>query len=179
MTRTSHSDPLKIDEVSIDGIGGIIGITFCPGKIQKDSLSGPWERDIREDLKVIRSWGAAAWVNLLTMDEMVRLGVGDMERVVENPGTGIRYFHLPIEDTDVPDRQFEEKWVDAGKAIRDDLVNGRKVLIHCKGGLGRSGTIAARLLRSRSWPTEGPAAPRRATIRIAPMPVSRPASAKA
>lgn len=69
-----------------------------------------------------------------------------MERVVGDPGTGIRYFHLPIEDTNVPDAQFEEKWTDAGKAIRDDLVNGRKVLIHCKGGLGRSGMIAARLL---------------------------------
>jgi ADP-ribosyl-[dinitrogen reductase] hydrolase len=26
------------------------------------------------------------------------------------------------------------------------LVNGGRVLVHCKGGLGRAGTIAARLL---------------------------------
>ena len=146
LIRTSQSDPLRIDDVSIEGNSGLIGLTFCPGKIQKGALSGPWERDLKEDLEVIRAWGAATWVNLLTRDEMVRLGVGDMKEVVENSRADIRYFHLPIEDTSVPDPQFEEQWEDAGREIRDDLINGRKVLIHCKGGLGRTGTIAARLL---------------------------------
>jgi len=144
--RTSETDPLKIDEVPVDGTGGRIGLTFCPGKIQKNALSGPWERDLKEDLEVVRSWGAEIWLNLLTREEMARLGVGDMREVVERLGGGIRYFHLPIEDTRVPDPQFEERWKDAGREIRDALIDGRRVLIHCKGGLGRTGTIAARLL---------------------------------
>jgi hypothetical protein len=146
LVRTSQSDPLRIDEVAIDGISGLMGLTFCPGKIQKGALSGPWERDLKVDLEAIRAWGAEAWVNLLARDEMARMGVGDMKEVVENSGAGIRYFHLPIEDTSVPDPKFEEQWEDAGREVRDILVNGGKVLIHCKGGLGRSGTIAARLL---------------------------------
>lgn len=146
MIRTSRTDPLKIDEVAVDGTAGRIGLTFCPGKVQKSALSGPWERDLKEDLEVVRSWGAASWVNLLTGDEMARLGVGDMKDVVERLGGGIRYFHLPIEDTRVPDPRFEERWEDAGREIRDALISGGKVLFHCKGGLGRTGTIAARLL---------------------------------
>ena len=146
LIRTSQSDPLRIAEVSMDGVCGVIGLTFCPGKIQKSALSGSWVRDLKVDLEVIRAWGAATWVNLLTRDEMVRLGVGDMKEVVENSGADIRYVHLPIDDTSVPDPQFEERWEDSGREIRDDLTSGRKVLIHCKGGLGRTGTIAARLL---------------------------------
>jgi ADP-ribosyl-[dinitrogen reductase] hydrolase len=49
------SHPLRIDEVAIDGVSGLIGLTFCPGKIQKGALSGPWERDLKVDLEVIRA----------------------------------------------------------------------------------------------------------------------------
>ncbi len=146
MIRTSRSHPLRIDEVAIDGMDGRIGITFCPGKIQKSALSGPWERDLNADINVIKAWGATTWVNLLTRKEMVRLGIGDLEKVLGESGASIRYFHLPIEDTCIPDAEFERRWTNEGMEIRYDLLNGGKLLVHCKGGLGRSGTIAARLL---------------------------------
>ena len=42
--RTSQTHPLRIDEVAAGDAGGVIGITFCPGK-QGDSYSGvPWAR---------------------------------------------------------------------------------------------------------------------------------------
>ncbi len=144
--RTSKTHPLKIDEVSVDGILGIIGITLCPGKIQKNAISGSWERDLDADFEVIRAWGATTWVNLLTWEEMGELGVGDLGMVVAHSGTKIRYHLLPIEDGSVPDAKFEKQWESAGSDIRGDILRGGKVLIHCKGGLGRSGTIAARLL---------------------------------
>lgn len=37
--RTSHIDPLRIDEVAAGNAGGAIGLTFCPGK-QGDSMTG-------------------------------------------------------------------------------------------------------------------------------------------
>jgi ADP-ribosyl-[dinitrogen reductase] hydrolase len=37
-------------------------------------------------------------------------------------------------------------WESAGKELRSMLGNGLDVLLHCRGGLGRAGTIAARLL---------------------------------
>ncbi|MDD2761982.1 MAG: dual specificity protein phosphatase family protein, partial [Methylomonas sp.] len=41
---------------------------------------------------------------------------------------------------------FEQQWATQGKQIREMLRNGDDVLVHCKGGLGRAGMIAARLL---------------------------------
>ena len=56
------------------------------------------------------------------------------------------WFHLPIIDVSTPDEGFERQWEVAGNELRMLLRSGRDVLVHCRGGLGRAGTIAARLL---------------------------------
>jgi protein-tyrosine phosphatase len=75
---------------------------------------------------------------------MIDLQVGYLEVAVK--GSGIRYYCLPIEDGDIPDATFEKSWETAGAQLREELLRGGKNLIHCKGGLGRSGMIAARLI---------------------------------
>jgi len=141
---TSRTHPLRIDEVDIPGIPGTIGITLCPGKVQLGAISGSWARDLRIDIQAVKFWGATAWLNLLTTTEMLDLKVGNLEVAVK--GSGIRYYCLPIEDGDIPDLTFEKSWNTAGAQLREDLLRGEKILIHCKGGLGRSGMIAARLI---------------------------------
>jgi len=56
------------------------------------------------------------------------------------------WFHLPIVDVSTPDKYFEQAWDTAGETLRSLLQNGSNVLVHCRGGLGRAGTVAARLL---------------------------------
>ena len=58
----------------------------------------------------------------------------------------MEWWHLPIRDTRTPGPNFENGWKAAGEAIRDRLQMGFDVLVHCKGGQGRAGTVAARLL---------------------------------
>jgi ADP-ribosyl-[dinitrogen reductase] hydrolase len=58
----------------------------------------------------------------------------------------MEWHHLPIRDGEVPGAHFEQQWILAGEAIRNLLRSGMNVLVHCKGGLCRAGTIAARLL---------------------------------
>lgn len=57
-----------------------------------------------------------------------------------------RHTTTPIVDADLPDAVFEQSWRDAGPRLRAWLGEGRRILLHCRGGLGRTGTIAARLL---------------------------------
>jgi ADP-ribosyl-[dinitrogen reductase] hydrolase len=56
------------------------------------------------------------------------------------------WFHLPIVDVSIPDERFEREWELAGQELRSILRRRLDVLVHCRGGLGRAGTIAARLL---------------------------------
>jgi ADP-ribosyl-[dinitrogen reductase] hydrolase len=60
MTKTSLSHPLQIAEISADPTLGQIGITFCPGKYDLQTMPGAWKRDISLDLDVIRDC-AGGW----------------------------------------------------------------------------------------------------------------------
>jgi ADP-ribosyl-[dinitrogen reductase] hydrolase len=142
--KTSQTHPLQIAEVPAPVGGGIIGITFCPGKQQHSAFSGRWERDLALDLDAVRDWGAAAVVTLIEYHEIAALNVEGLGEAVK--GRYMGWFHLPIVDVSVPCTRFEAQWQEQGEALRSLLRCGFKVLVHCKGGLGRAGTIAARLL---------------------------------
>src|SRR6266576_3860394 len=144
MKRTSLTHPLQIAVVTAGSEFGRVGITFCPGKYDRHAMTGGWDRDLTLDLDTIRDWGAAAVVTLLEPKELVLLRVERLgEEVLRR---NMLWFHLPIVDVSIPDQRFEEKWDAAGEELRSILRNGSDVLVHCRGGLGRAGTIAARLL---------------------------------
>ncbi|MES2699966.1 MAG: ADP-ribosylglycohydrolase family protein [Pseudomonadota bacterium] len=145
--RTSLSHPLQIAEVRPafgETVGGKIGLTFCPGKKQAHAVSGVWDRDLAIDLDVVSAWGAAAVVTLVEPHELESLQVAQLGDEVR--ARHMAWYHLPIRDVDVPHAAFEEAWARAGEHLRSLVRHGFGVLVHCKGGLGRAGTIAARLL---------------------------------
>jgi ADP-ribosyl-[dinitrogen reductase] hydrolase len=142
--RTSQSHPLQIATVPLPARGGAIGVTLCPGKKDAGALTGAWSRDVAIDVQAIRSWGATAVVCLMEDFELKLLDVEHLPATVEV--AGMRWFHLPIRDVSVPSMAFEMQWVASGPELRQILAEGGRVLVHCRGGLGRSGMIAARLL---------------------------------
>mgnify|MGYP001129838716 CR=1 FL=1 len=147
--RTSRSHPLEIAEITARPGFGRIGITFCPGKQQSDAFSGSWDRDLDIDLSAIAEWGACAVVTLAEMQELRVLRVENLGRAVREHH--MDWFHLPIRDVSTPDEAFEQTWIEAGPNLRSRLRQGFDIVIHCKGGLGRAGTIAARLLVEFGW----------------------------
>ena len=142
--RTSLSHPLQIAAVQLVPGYGRIGVTFCPGKKQPGSLSGGWHRDLGTDLDAIRDWGAAVVVSLVEQHELEALAVSNLGAEVVN--RHMEWLHLPIPDVSVPQVQFEQVWQLKGAGLRARLRDGFDVVVHCKGGLGRAGMIAARLL---------------------------------
>ena len=143
-TRTSESHPLRVATVTPGDGHGRIGITFCPGKTDPAGMTGSWARDLDTDLDAIQRWGATAVVSLITNEELDLLSVRGLPGAVRD--RHMEWWHTPIPDGCPPGPDFEDTWEVAGEAIRDRLRLGFDVLVHCRGGLGRAGTIAARLL---------------------------------
>ena len=147
MTRkplTISSNPLRIAELPVGTAGGRIGITFAPGKQQQDGLTAAHRRDLGADLDAIAAWNAAAVVTLVEPRELDSLGIAGLGAEVRR--RHMEWHHWPIEDYGVPDAAFEEAWPTRSATLRALLACGSRVLVHCKGGLGRAGTISARLL---------------------------------
>lgn len=160
-TRTSVSDPLIIDAVSAGDTGGLIGITFCPGKRDGSLRGARWERDLDVDLDVVALWAPAAVVTLIEAHEFRLLGVTDLAARIQ--ARGLEWHHLPIGDLEAPGQSFERGWKDSGPRLLNYLRCGKRVVVHCRGGLGRAGTVAALMLAELGVPgPEGIARVRRA-----------------
>lgn len=141
---TSINSPLRIDSIVLPGNQGEIGMTFCPGKKDR-SISGTiWNRELNIDMHMISAWGATAVVTLLEEFELKMLSVTALPSLLQS--RGIEWHHLPIRDVDIPDLNFEGLWRISGKRLLAILSANGKVLLHCRGGIGRTGTIAAKLL---------------------------------
>lgn len=142
--KNSRNSPLQIAEVLLGPDEGRLGLTLCPGK--KDP-SRSWDRDLREDILAIRAWGASTVVSLIEDHEFRLLDIENLEQEVR--ANGMDWMHLPIQDVDVPDHRFEDAWVLAGAELHKRLDAGDRILIHCRGGLGRTGLVAGRILVER------------------------------
>ena len=142
--RSSLTHPLRIDEIAVGDADGRIGVTFCPGKRAPSVIDAPWARDLGLDVDVIANWGAQVVVTLIEDHEFDLLDVRDLGATIRS--RGIAWHHLPIRDVDIPDQRFHHGW----PALVPDLVRrlraGGRIVVHCRGGLGRSGLLAAFLV---------------------------------
>lgn len=141
--RTSKSHPLQIARL-LTPSGGDIGLTFCPGKSDPAAMTGAWRRDLNADLRAIRDWPAGRLVTLMETHELEQLRVPQLGEKAK--AMSLDWAHLPIRDVSIPDREFEERWPSMAGQIEADLAAGVNVVIHCRGGLGRTGLVAGMLL---------------------------------
>ena len=148
--RTSETDPLQIAELPAGA--GVVGVTLCPGKRGASVLGQAWARDLATDIAAIASWGATAVVTLIEEHEFELLGVEGLPAAVRN--AGMEWHHLPVTDVSVPDERFERAWPRIWPKLDPRLAGGKRVLVHCRGGLGRAGTVAALMLIECGEPPE-------------------------
>lgn len=146
--RTSASHPLLVDFVpqEVHARAGRLGMTFAPGK-KHSGFGSDHARDLDTDLARLKELGTTTLVCLIEDHEFKSLQIPDLLERAQTAGIATHWY--PIRDSGVP--HDTETFLDLVNAILDEMEAGRTVVVHCKGGLGRTGTVVAAVLVALGW----------------------------
>lgn len=122
--------------------GGRIGVCPLPGS----------QGDLAADLTVVKQWKPAIVLSMTETPEMEACGSDNLGSLLAD--AGIDWKHLPIRDFGGPVGASAAAWPRMSVLLNAYLDRGAGVLIHCRGGQGRSGMIALRLLVGRGEDAE-------------------------
>jgi protein-tyrosine phosphatase/Ser/Thr protein kinase RdoA (MazF antagonist) len=143
---------LRIDWLDRAALGGRgrLGMTLCPGRRDRG-------RQLGADLDVMVRDGVTRVLSLVTDAELEWAGATGLREEVARRGLQLR--SSPIPDQGVPGRDEAH---DLARWLLEAVDAGESVVVHCMGGLGRTGTIAACALVQRGCsPQDAIAAVRR------------------
>ncbi len=125
---------------------GKIGLCPCPGRKYPPVLGTHTNHDLSRDLLSIRNFPAAVLVTLMEMGELDWAGPRLAELQAACGALGLQHLYLPIEDGGIPDPQWEAGWQRHGPGLHGLLRAGHNIIFHCRGGRGRAGLAATRML---------------------------------
>lgn len=137
---------------------GKLGISQCPGKNLRKGRDGrSHSRDIQSDLCDFKSRGVDAIVCLLNDSELRSIGVNPAQYKDSARALEITLIQYPMIEMGVPQSipHFHTHLV---LPVLTHTQQNKRVLIHCRGGVGRSGLLAACLLKHLAHSPSGPAA---------------------
>ena len=123
------------------GKKNLLGVSQFPGK----NLQNIFDlSSFSNDLQIIKKQKVKIVVSLLPDKEKNKLGLDDLIWSKEE----VEYIQFPIGDYSVPPKKKFNELKKLISFIKENLMLSKHVLIHCNGGKGRSGMIAALVLKS-------------------------------
>ncbi len=144
LVQTSVTDPLVVDWLPKDVLStkGRLGMTSAPGKCHEKGVTGIHRRSMDADLSVLVAKHTRVVVTLMEPLELVENSMGGIE--IELQTRGISWIHCPIRDLSIPTslRDLRAKIAE----VRAHMTAGRHVVVHCRGGHGRTGLFVACVL---------------------------------
>ena len=135
-------DTPQFDSLPVDGVDGRVILTRFPGRGIGDDFS---LQRFEKVLSALSARGCRVLISLAEDREFAAFcGKALFAGKVAEHGLG--WYHLPIPDFQPPEPSFLARWATVSDALLEELRTGHDVCLHCKGGIGRSGTVAAMLL---------------------------------
>ena len=123
------------------GKKNLLGVSQFPGK----NLQNIFDlSSFLKDLQIIKKQKVKIVVSLLPDNEKNKLGLDDFIWSKEE----VEYIQFPINDFSVPPKRKFNELKKLISFIKENLMLSKHVLIHCNGGKGRSGMIAALVLKA-------------------------------
>jgi protein-tyrosine phosphatase len=143
---TSETDPIPVNLLPDDEVGtpGRLGMTFAPG-MWAGSVRGRWERDLVVDMRTLEKEHETNVLVSLMEDHEYR-GYRIPELLEQDTIGNIEILRFAIEDMGVPREAESERFQTFVQDIIWRLEQDQNVVVHCRGGLGRTGTLAACVL---------------------------------
>lgn len=134
MPSTQNSELFNRLEVPA---GGVLILSANPAKFGA----------VDQALSLYRAEGARLVISLLPHHELRSLGLQSVQDRCAQ--AGLEWAHCPIDDFAPPGPLFEQHWDGIASRVHSMLDHGEGVALHCHAGLGRTGTVAARILIER------------------------------
>jgi protein-tyrosine phosphatase len=106
--------------------------------------------DLQEEILHWKKLAVDTIVSFLTDDENEELDL-EYERT-DCRKAGFDFIKFPIPDRDVPDSFLKTK--ELVQILSDKITDSQKVLLHCRGGIGRVSIITASILSLRGMNTQ-------------------------
>lgn len=122
----------------------VLDIPQCPGRLIFTPCPGTKDASLNEALASLKSAGAKALITLMPDAELAANEAIALPSVCAE--LGLEWLHLPIADEQLPMADFNAAWDRHHESILALLYADAALAIHCKGGSGRTGLIAARIL---------------------------------
>ncbi len=143
---TSETDPIPVNLLPDDEVGtpGRLGMTFAPG-MWTGSVRGRWERDLAADMRALEEEHETDVLVSLMEDHEYR-GYRIPELLEQDSIGNIEILRFAIEDMRVPREAESERFQTFVQDVVRRLEQDQNVVVHCRGGLGRTGTLAACVL---------------------------------
>ncbi|MBK1880221.1 protein-tyrosine phosphatase family protein [Pelagicoccus mobilis] len=125
----------------------------CPlleGNLYVMPKPGKGDGTVAEDIAALKAEGINIVVSLLQAEELIAQGLEQEAELCAQ--SDLEYLNFPIADHQVPDdREAAMKFV---HSLKKELSKGKNIAIHCRGGVGRTGTLAAALMLACSLQAE-------------------------
>lgn len=106
--------------------------------IIKDKLAGSSIIRNENEIKELKEKGITSIVCLVEEHELTFKNIKEYEESLNKYGIELK--HYPIKDFSAPTLEYLVKII---KYLKDKIKENKRVLVHCYGGLGRTGTILA------------------------------------
>ncbi|MFS4581067.1 protein-tyrosine phosphatase family protein [Phaeobacter sp. C3_T13_0] len=130
--NSKSADALVLHALSV--ADGILALCPLPG------ANGCY----RADMDHIREWRPGLVISMTTDEEHAAVGAEAIGADLQS--VGCRWIHLPVSDFSAPPPDILARWSEVSHLARKALVGGGRVLVHCRGGCGRSGMVVLRLM---------------------------------
>ncbi|MBB1355871.1 MULTISPECIES: dual specificity protein phosphatase family protein [unclassified Pseudoalteromonas] len=123
--------------------GANIIFTPCPGTKTQN---------LADSITTLKAAGTHMLLSLMPQKELEKNNVQTINS--ECSKHDITWFHLPINDDEAPKQPFTSSWNTHKTDILQAIQHKQTIAIHCKGGTGRTGLVAALILNSAGYTKE-------------------------